>query len=88
MDVDLRVERTLVVKHVLDIGDVKTPRSDICADEDCGHGVVAPVLSLLTQLNWFVLYLLHGRLESIEILQTLSLLHLGMKAVILDFQEV
>jgi len=91
MDVDLGVEGTLVVDDVHDVRDIKTSSSNICTHKDGSITMTFNYIFLgllFTKLDGFVFDLLNGSLKSIKTLQTLLLLHLTMKGMVLDFQEV
>ncbi len=68
MNVDLGVEGTLVVQNVLHERYIESTCGDIGAHEDCTVATGRACLALL-----------HGRLEAIQVLQSLSLLHLRMQ---------
>jgi hypothetical protein len=68
MNVDFSIERALIVKYVLDKRNIKTTGSNISAHQ---NGTIAAGGSCLA--------LGHGRLKAVKILQSLSLLHLGVE---------
>jgi hypothetical protein len=90
MDIDFSVERTLVVDNVHDVRDIEASCGYISANKD---GTVAMAVDnilsfFFAKLYGFVFDLLNGSLKSIKTLQTLLLLHLTVKGMVLDFQEV
>ena len=76
MNIYFSVVWALVMENVLYVRDIETTGSDIGANEDSAFGTS---LSALDSAN--------TGLKSIKRLQTSFLLHLGMKAVVLDLEE-
>jgi len=78
MHIYFSVEWALVVKYILDVWNVKTTGCDVCANQDC---------RVFEMKSLTCVYFRHTCLESIKRLQTCSLLHLRVQAVVLDFQK-
>ena len=88
MDIDLSIERALVVKHILHVWNVETSRCNICANQNCWFIVIFLLTFYIAKLNWFRVNLLHCCLEPIQVLEPLSLLHFWVQDLVLDFHEV
>ena len=93
MNVDLSVERTLVVDNILHVWNVKTSCSHISADKNRAIGDLvnhgwSGLFCWISKLDWLVFNLLDSSLEPIEVLQTLFLLHFAVKRIVLDFQKI
>lgn len=77
MNVNLCVERTLVMDHIAYIWNVKTSGGDVCAHKDGSLGLIASGLNLSD-----------SSLEAVKVLKSLALLHLGVEAEVPDLEEV
>jgi hypothetical protein len=76
MNVDLSIERALIVKYILDKRNIKTTSSNICAHQ---NGTLAAGCTGLA--------LGHGSLEAVKVLQSLPLLHLGVEGPLVGYLQ-
>lgn len=86
--VDLSVEGALIVDDVLHVGNIKASRGNICADKDSTLLIAINHISRFAYLDRLIFDLLHGSFEAIKRLKPLLLLHLGVQAMVLHFEEV
>lgn len=86
MHVDFGVEWTLIVNDILNIRDVQPPSCHISTDHN--NALLIRWQVLVSQIDGLAFNPLHASPEPIQALESLSLLHLAVQALVLNLQEI